>query len=577
VTRSPEDSSSRRAFVLRPYQREALEAIESAREAGRRRLVVSLPTGSGKTVIFSRLIARFLERTGRQALVLAHREELLAQARDKIARVVGDAFTVGIERGAERAPRDADVVVASIRSLHTERIGSVLGGRDIGLVIYDECHHAVAEDNMRVLRQIGAFEPDWPGLLVGFTATTVRADGEGLDQAFEQIAYSRGLPEMIADDYLAPLRGFRVSTMADLRQVASAGRDFDPEALAEAIDVQERNDLVARAIQELARDRRTLAFCVTVAHATSLARALRAAGVPAGIVHGAMDSEARARTLARFRRGDLQALTNVGVLTEGFDDPGVSCIAMVRPTRSNALYAQCVGRGTRLAPDKDDCLVLDFVDLTDLELVTLPSLAGMPPELDLAGARLDEAADQYRQLRMHFPDFELGDIAAITLDEIKSRAESFDPLTLDVHPEIRAISPNAWSSLGSVGLALHLERRPGDAPDQLVEILVRRSSSRGRARYEVTLDDEEVASFGRIEEAVEAVDFEVAQMGAHAAVSARSDADWRARPVPDALARRLRELRTPRRAESLGDAVRYLVYAERGPGARRSRRAHLRK
>src|SRR5262249_39718750 len=150
--------------------------------------------------------------------------------------------------------------------------------------------------------------------------------------------------------------------------------------------------LVARSIQELARDRRTIAFCVTVGHARNLCRALNHLGVPAGIVHGAMSSEARARALADFRAGRAQVLTNVGVLTERFDDPRVSCVAMARPTRSEGLYAQCVGRGTRLHPGKKDCLVLDFVDLSALSLCTLPSLFGMPRDLDLEGQDAAEAS-----------------------------------------------------------------------------------------------------------------------------------------------------------------------------------------
>ena len=112
---------------------------------------------------------------------------------------------------------------------------------------------------------------------------------------------------------------------------------------------------------------------MTVAHATNLAKALAALGVPSGIVHGKLKAEDRARVLQAFRDERIQVLTNVGVLTEGFDDPAVSCIAMARPTRSEALYAQCVGRGTRLFEGKTDCLVLDFVDLADLELVSLPA------------------------------------------------------------------------------------------------------------------------------------------------------------------------------------------------------------
>ncbi len=389
---------------LRPYQREAIEAVLAARREGVRRMVVSLPTGSGKTVIFSELA----KMARRQVLVLAHREELLGQAREKIERAMQGQAVVAIERGAERAPEEAKVLVCSVRSLHEERLARVVRGRDVGLVIYDECHHAAADDNMRVLRQLGAFDPAWTGTLLGFTATTERGDGQGLDAVFERIVYSRDLTQMIEDGYLCPLRGYRIETSADLRNIIARGNADFPEAeLAEAVDIEERNAIVARSIQELARDRRTIAFCVTVGHAINLARSLNVLGVRAGIVHGAMRREDRARALADFREGRTQALTNVAVLTEGFDDPGVSCIAMARPTRSSGLYAQCVGRGTRLFPDKKDCLILDFVDVSDLSLTTLPSLFGAPRDLDLRGGDPVQAHRVWEESQVDRPGFKI--------------------------------------------------------------------------------------------------------------------------------------------------------------------------
>ena len=499
--------------VLRPYQREAVAAVLAARRAGTRRMVVCLPTGAGKTVIFSEL-ARMARR---QVLVLAHREELLQQARAKIG-------AAAIERGAERAPVDAKVLVASIRSLHEERLARVLEGRDFGLIVYDECHHAAAEDNLRVLRKLGAFDDDWTGTLLGFTATTARGDGKGLDEVFERIVYTKTLPDLIRDGYLSRLRGYRIATHADLSRVSTTVSDFVEEELAEAVDIEERNALVARSIQELARDRRTIAFCVTVGHAMNLARSLNKVGVPAGIVHGAMKPDARAQALADFRAGKTQALTNVAVLTEGFDDPGVSCVAMARPTRSEGLYAQCVGRGTRLYPEKKDCLVLDFVDLSNLSLCSLPSLFGAPRELDLAGGDAEDARRAWQRILFDHPGFEL-EAGALTLEEIQERASRFDPLGLVTDEEVRAISPNAWFSLGRHGVGLHFERRPGRASEALV--LKRPGRARGK-NWEVTVDGRVVDRYARMEEAVEAVDYELARMGRLTAASARPDANWRA-------------------------------------------------
>lgn len=481
-------------------------------------MLVCLPTGAGKTVVFAEL-ARLARR---QVLVLAHREELLQQAKDKIARALGDDQDVAIERGAERGAATAKVLVCSIRSLHERRLAQLMAKRRLGLIVYDECHHAAAEDNLRVLRQLGAFEPGFDGTLLGFTATTARGDGKGLEHVFERIVYTRTLPELIDDGYLVKLRGFRVRTSADLTRLSGGGADFREDELAEAVDIEERNALVARSIQELARDRRTIAFCVTVNHARHLSQALNALGVPAGVVHGAMASDARARALSELRSGKLQVLCNVAVLTEGFDDPGVSCVAMARPTRSAGLYAQCVGRGTRLNPGKSDCLILDFVDASELSLCTLPSLFGVPGALDLQGQDVSEARRVWQRIELDHPGFQL-EAASFTLPEIVARAKAFDPLSLATDDEVRAISQNAWFSLGRYGLGLHFERRPGI----LCEVTVLARADRGK-RWEVALDGRTKERFSNIEAAVEAVDYEIARMGARASASALQSAPWRA-------------------------------------------------
>lgn len=554
------------APTLRPYQREAIAAVIAARKAGARRLVVCLPTGAGKTVIFSEL-ARMARRP---VLVLAHRRELVTQAREKLAAALQDPSVVAIEQGDRSAHPEARVVVASIRSLHEQRLARLLAERRFGLVIYDECHHAPAEDNLRVLRTLGAFEPDWEGTLLGFTATTARRDGLGLDEVFEEIVYTRGLSQMVDDGYLVPLRGYRVATAADLRAVTAGSEDFVIDELAEAIDITERNALVARTVQELARDRRTIVFCVTVAHATHLARALVTVGVPTGVIHGQLPVAERERILADFRRGRLMAITNVGVLTEGFDDPGVSCIAMARPTRSEGLYAQCVGRGTRLAPGKSDCLVLDFVDLSDLSLVTLPSLAALPRDLDLQGMELREAERACAAVWRANPGFEV-EPGSITLGEIQRRAAAFDPLKMAVDPEVQAISANRWESLGSRGLAIHVYLSAKQArKGELSEILVLDKGGRaGSRRWRVTVDGKEMARFSKMEQAVEAVDYEIQRRGREAAESARPGAAWRREGVSEELRGKLAEIGVGGGARDRGEAMRLIAWRVHGAGARR--------
>jgi len=540
-------------FQLRPYQSEAISAVIAARRRGISRMIVALPTGAGKTVIFSEL-ARMAKRP---VLVLAHRTELVQQASDKLGSAIGNPELIAVEQGALRASDGVKVVVASIRSLSESRLSKLLAKYDFGLIVYDECHHSAADDNMRVLSSLGCFEPNWGGTLLGFTATTVRADGLGLDTVFEEVVYNRGLMQMIRDGYLSPLRGYRIETAADLTGVNPAGKDLNVEELAEAVDITERNALVARSIQELARDRRSIAFCVTVAHAKNLVRSLNALGVPSGVVYGNLKTEARVTVLDRFRAGEIQVLANVGVLTEGFDDPGVSCIAMARPTRSASLYTQCVGRGTRLFTGKRDCLVLDFVDLSDLTLMALPTLAGIPRDIDLEGENLEDAAERFHQLMFDYPGFEL-EAGAITLGEIQERAAAFDPLSLEINPEVFAISPNAWESLGSRGLALHFFKKKGDVSRNSLSVFQILKKGRGASKWHIILNGKKVAVFSKVEAAVEATDFELAKYGETARNSARPGARWRLAPVPIDLIEDVARAKIRVPVDCWGDAVRAL-------------------
>lgn len=570
---------------LRPYQEDALQAIRDARSRGLTRVLLALPTGAGKTVIFAQLIAG---QSGR-ALVLAHRRELVEQAQRRIAALCPEPQRVEIEMGTQRCSPQARVVVASIRSLCESRLQRILDQGAFDLVVYDECHHATAAENRGVLERLGLFAADSRALLVGVTATTRRADGEGLDRVFQEIVYARSLASMIEDGYLRPLRGFTISTGMGWKgdPLAREGEKEGQEALADAVDVEDRNALVARSIQELARDRRCIAFCITVRHAERLARALNYFGVRAGMVCGAMPQEARKATLEAFRTGKLSVITNVGVLTEGFDDPGVSAIAMVRPTRSESLYIQCVGRGMRLSPEANDCLVLDFVDLFRLDLVTLPSLAGLPHAMNLQGELLHHAVDELG-VQVDW----LADVVEdedISLSELKARAQAFDPLTQSLDPEISAMSSADWFSLGPRGVGLYVQGSlpvssgaPEPSPSAWLGNELRRQKiwaidvlRMGRAgRYQVYWDGQLKGEFSRLLDAIEAVDYELGKKGPKLWASAQADASWRRAEVPERLAESLRlrgagRMATPR---SLHEALRQLRWLDRYRRAK-SRRA----
>ncbi len=447
---------------LRDYQRQCLATIAARYKAGLRRQLVCLPTGTGKTVVFASFPTYF--RMKKRLLILAHREELLDQARDKLLRT-SPALTVGVEQGAREAGPEDQVVIASVPTLgrkDSERLLR-LDPNTFSIIVVDEAHHAVADSYRRVLDHFGVLDPGTDKLLVGFTATPKRGGGEGLDAVFEEIVFSKELPEMIARGYLTPLAGHRVETDVDLAHVKVKMGDFVSKQLSEAVNTVPRNELVVASYGKLLEGRRTLCFCVDVQHAEDLARAFVAAGVRAAPVSGEMDREARAATLAAFRAGELDVLTNCMVLTEGYDEPSVAGIILARPTRSSLLYTQMIGRGTRLHPGKTDVTVVDVVDATrQHKLATLPTLFGLPPRFDLEGATTQRAAQALAWAEEHRPWVRVD--RASSMSDLRARCQQVDLLDLETPEEVEGATRLAWVARGDDAYALFL------GPDAAVQV-----------------------------------------------------------------------------------------------------------
>jgi superfamily II DNA or RNA helicase len=321
----------------------------------------------------------------------------------------------------------------------------------------DEAHHATAASYRRVLDHFDVFAPDTRKLLVGFTATPKRGDGQGLDEVFEDITFSKTLPQMIGAGYLAPVAGYRVETEVDLSGVRTRMGDYVSSQLADAVNVEERNRIVVEVHRRHLSGRPTLCFCVDVAHAEALAAAFRAAGVRCASVTGELDRAVRARTLEAFRRGDLKVVTNCMVLTEGYDEPSVAGIILARPTRSGLLYTQMIGRGTRLHPGKDDVTVIDIVDVTrDHKLVTLPSLFGLAAEFDLEGRTTTQAQDAIRWVETHRPWVSVD--AVRSLSELRYRCQKIDLLDLQTPAELAGVCELAWAGTAAGAYRLGLAR-----------------------------------------------------------------------------------------------------------------------
>lgn len=381
------------ALELRPYQREALDAIKSGWRRGIRRPLVSLPTGTGKTILFSAMASGALAR-GSGVLVLAHRDELLSQAADKMRQFdpALDALTVGLVK-AESDQWDRPVVVASVQTLAiTRRLERIT--RRFDLVIVDEAHHAAADSYQRVLAGVRSYEDDGP-LTLGVTATPQRADSLGLEETFQEIVYHRDMLWGIRSGYLCDLIGRQVKLAAlDLSKAKTRRGDFVEGEVAEMLEEAEAPRHGVRAWKLYAAGRKTIVFTPTIKLAHEFAIEFAEKGISAAAISGKTPLEERRRVLRDFASGVITVVCNASVLTEGFDEPSVSCIVIARPTKSQPLYVQMVGRGTRLSPGKPNCLVMDLVGATErLDLTTLPRLFGLADE-DESYGRVDEALEE---------------------------------------------------------------------------------------------------------------------------------------------------------------------------------------
>jgi hypothetical protein len=262
-----------------------------------------------------------------------------------------------------------------------------------------------------------------------------------LKSVFSKITYSFPIRKGIKEGFLAPLHGMRVSTQTNLDNVKIVAGDFAVDQLSTTVNSPERNALVVKTWKENAQGRPTLCFTVDIAHAKDLAETFMHNGVLAQPIYG--DDPQRVEKLKWFEDGKVQVLCNCALLIEGFDSPSVSCITLARPTRSGSLYTQMIGRGTRLHPGKEDCLVVDVCDSSKrCSLVTLPSLLGLPPTFDLHGGSVIAAAEEIEHLREKYPTLNLSELT--DLSKIKPFIESIDLFSEPYSPEVKELSKLAW-------------------------------------------------------------------------------------------------------------------------------------
>ncbi|CAO1632569.1 unnamed protein product [Parajaminaea phylloscopi] len=499
---------------LRPYQETAVaECLETIAQ-GITRIGVSSPTGSGKTTMFTELIARLPpvphpagdRPPGTRVLIIVSSAELASQAAAAVTRAYPD-YLVEIDQGAKyHASGLADVTVATWQSLirGDEKRLAKYHPQDYKGVIVDEAHHAASPSYITLLshfdtdvglsreqRQRRDEAQDVQGVdghrqqsalpsssaaaaaassaghrvpIIGFSATFVRHDGLALGRIFDRIVFHRDFLSMIDEKWLCPVRFTSIKSDLDLSAVSisKATGDFAPRSLSRLANVPAINRLIVRSWLDRAANRRsTLVFCADVAHTIDLTAEFRQAGVDARYLHGGITAKERKSLLDGFKRGEYKVLVNCAILTEGFDLPQIDVVILARPTRSRNLFSQMIGRGLRLSPStgKYDCLVLDLVGSIDRGVVCTPTLFGLDPEDDIEDVTLDELREWSERRKDEGEAPEDIDPEKVTFVDYESPHELQQALIQRGEGNVAKYSPNAWVHCGGETYVLEIPRK----------------------------------------------------------------------------------------------------------------------
>jgi len=308
-----------------------------------------LPTGTGKTIVFASVAEEFVRR-GKRVLILAHREELLQQAADKIEKTTG--LCCAVEK-AEDTAEDSwlRITVGSVQTLMREKRQARFEQDHYDVIIVDEAHHALSDSYRKI------FEYFKDAAVLGVTATPDRGDMRNLGEFFNSLAYEYTLPQAIKDGFLCKIKAQTIPLDISLRGVGMQAGDFKSSDIGDAL--LPYLGAIAEEMAQHCRNRKSVVFLPLIATSQKLCEILKTKGFNAAEVNG--DSKDRAEVLEDFHNGKYNVLCNSMLLTEGWDEPAVDCIVCLRPTKVRSLYAQIVGRGTRLFPGKENLLLLDFL------------------------------------------------------------------------------------------------------------------------------------------------------------------------------------------------------------------------
>jgi superfamily II DNA or RNA helicase len=348
-------------FQLRPYQAEAKQAILSAWDEGYRKTLLVLPTGCGKTVVFSSVTENQVNK-GHRVLIMAHRGELLDQAADKLKEASG-LDSVLEKAGASCLDSSFPVTVGSVQSLAQEKRLARFPNDYFQDIIVDEAHHCLSDSYKRVLNHFPAAN------ILGVTATPDRGDMKNLGEFFDYKAYEYSMTDAIREGYLCPIKAQMIPVELDIADVGISSGDFSAGEIGQALEPYLQQ--IAFEMANYCNGRKTVVFLPLIATSQQFCAMLNDVGLRTAEVNG--NSDDRSEVLADFEAGKYDVLCNSMLLTEGWDCPSVDCIVIIRPTKIRSLYQQMVGRGMRLAPGKDHLLLLDFLWMTARHDLCRPS------------------------------------------------------------------------------------------------------------------------------------------------------------------------------------------------------------
>ncbi|MDH5528259.1 MAG: DEAD/DEAH box helicase [Nitrospirota bacterium] len=373
-------------MILRPRQKKMVERSLGALHQHDNTLAVA-PTGSGKTVMLSSVTGKILEEPDAKACILAHRDELTAQNREKFGRVNPSILTSVFN--AKEKSWDGRATFAMVQTLSREANLKRMPRFD--LLVIDEAHHVAADSYRRVIDRVRDNNPD--AKVYGVTATPQRGDGLALREVFDNVADQITLGELIGAGHLVKPRTFVIDVGAQeqLNNVHRRAADFDMDEVAAVMNRRPINEAVVHHWRKHAEDRKTIVFCSTIAHAAAVCDTFLDFGINAVLIHGELPAADRRECLAAYERGDAQVVVNVAVLTEGYDYTPTACIVLLRPSSYKSTLIQMVGRGLRTVDPnehpgvvKSDCIVLDFGTATLMH-------GSLEQDVDLGGKLEDDA------------------------------------------------------------------------------------------------------------------------------------------------------------------------------------------